>query len=107
MPETIRERATSLLILAGETISREALLRRLIQDLDRCYGILEESGFDSIAARWESRFGLRGRRVRVEMAGHVISGRAKGIDRDGALIVEKDDGERQRIVAGDVIPVED
>lgn len=106
MPETIREGATSILGLAKE-ISREALLKRLIQDLDRCYGILEESGFDSIAPRWEARFGLRGRRVRVEMESHIVRGRAIGLDRDGALIVEGEDGKRQRIVAGDVIPVEE
>jgi len=107
MPDGIRERATSLLILGEKIISREPLLRRLIQDLDRCYGILEESGFDSIAPRWEARFGLQGRRIKVEMTDHVVTGRAKGIDRDGALIVEKDDGGNQRIIAGDVIPLED
>ena len=41
------------------------------------------------------------------MTDQVLCGRAKGIDRDGALIVEDDDGMAQRIFAGDVIPLED
>lgn len=107
MPPEIRERATSLSALAGKSVSREGFLRRLLQDLDRCYGILEETGFAALAPRWDARFGLRGRRVRVEMTDRTIIGRAIGIDADGALIIELPDGGRQRIVAGDVIPVEE
>ncbi len=106
MPADIRERATSLSELAGAMVSREAFLLRLIQDLDRCYGILEESGFASLAPRWRARFGLRGRRVRVEMTERTVTGRALDIDADGALIIETPDGERQRILAGDVMPEE-
>jgi BirA family transcriptional regulator, biotin operon repressor / biotin---[acetyl-CoA-carboxylase] ligase len=107
MPEVIRERATSILALTKNNIEREAFLERLIQDLDRCYGELEERGFDSLALRWEAFFGLRGKGVRVETIDRIIIGTAKGIDRDGALVVEDDRGERQRIVAGDVFPLED
>ncbi len=107
MPPGIRERATSVMAVTGHKVSREAFARRLIQDLDRCYGILEESGFDAVAPRWKARFELRGKRVRVEMADEVISGKAVEIDRDGALIVECAGGALQRIVAGDVVPIED
>jgi BirA family biotin operon repressor/biotin-[acetyl-CoA-carboxylase] ligase len=107
MPEEIRGRAGSLLELRGVGVDRESFIRRLIQDLDQCYGTLVESGFAAIAARWESYFALRNRRVRVDMIDQVLFGRAKGIDRDGALIVESDDGVARRIVAGDVIPLAD
>jgi BirA family biotin operon repressor/biotin-[acetyl-CoA-carboxylase] ligase len=106
MPETIRQHATSALIAGRKTIRREVFVQRLIQDLDRCYGILQESGFGALAPRWEARFGLRGSRVRVELMGGVIFGTARGIDGDGALIVEREDGNFERIVAGDVIPAE-
>jgi BirA family biotin operon repressor/biotin-[acetyl-CoA-carboxylase] ligase len=106
MPPEIRERATSLAVLAGAKISREDFLRRLIHHLDRCYGILEAAGFAEIAAHWDKRFDLRGRTVRVEMTDRTVVGRAVGLDRGGALIVETDDG-KERIVAGDVIPMEE
>lgn len=107
MPEEIRGRASSLLEIRGAAVERESFIRRLIHDLDRCYGMLQESGFAAIAALWESYFGLRRRLVRVEMIDQTLCGRAIGIDRDGALIVETEEGAKQRILAGDVIPVED
>jgi BirA family biotin operon repressor/biotin-[acetyl-CoA-carboxylase] ligase len=106
MPEPIRERATSILELTQQNVSRESLLRRLIQGLDRCYGELERSGFDALAQRWLAYFGWRGQRVQVGLLDQVSSGYAKGIDRDGALLIVDDDGVEQRVVAGDVTLLE-
>jgi BirA family biotin operon repressor/biotin-[acetyl-CoA-carboxylase] ligase len=106
MPAEIRERATSLSLVAGQRINREDFSRRLIQALDRCYAILEEEGFAALAPLWDARFGLRGRAVRVEMIDGSVTGRALGIDADGLLTVDCD-GALQRIVAGDVIPLDD
>jgi BirA family transcriptional regulator, biotin operon repressor / biotin---[acetyl-CoA-carboxylase] ligase len=106
MPEELRERATSLADATGEYVPRERLFARLIHDLDRCYGELEEAGFESLRPRWKAYFGLRGRKVCVEHNGQRIFGRAIDIDSEGGLIVEDDRGESRTIVAGDVIPVE-
>jgi BirA family biotin operon repressor/biotin-[acetyl-CoA-carboxylase] ligase len=106
MPEEIRARATSIVELTGKWLDRESFLRRLIHDLDRCYGELEEVGFGALAERWEGHFAWRGRLVRVELLEQRVTGRAKGIDRDGALLLEDDQGAVQRIIAGDVVPVE-
>lgn len=106
MPEELRQRATSLADLTGLNVSRESVLVRLIQDMDRCYGELEEGGFESLRPRWEAHFMLRHRLVRVELGAETQIGRAQGIDREGALILEDRDGRRHRIIAGDVIPLE-
>jgi biotin-(acetyl-CoA carboxylase) ligase len=44
--------------------------------------------------------------VRVDLLDQSVIGRAEGIDRDGALLLADDSGALQRIIAGDVIPVE-
>ena len=106
MAEEIRARATSIAELTGKLANRESFLGRLIQALDRCYGELEESGFEPMARRWSAHFALLGRRVRVELLDQVVSGRARGIDRDGALVIEDETGARHRVIAGDVIPLE-
>jgi BirA family biotin operon repressor/biotin-[acetyl-CoA-carboxylase] ligase len=106
MPQELRQGATSLLDLTRIEVNRESFLRRLIQDLDRCYGDLEQSGFEPLAPRWEAHFGLRGQRVRVELIDQVVVGRARGIAQDGALLVQGDDGTLQKVIAGDVIPLE-
>jgi BirA family transcriptional regulator, biotin operon repressor / biotin---[acetyl-CoA-carboxylase] ligase len=106
MPPEIRQRATSIADLTQREVDREGVLLRLIQALDRCYGELEEAGFETLRPRWEAYFSLRGRRVRVELLDQVLIGRARGIERDGALILEDEHGDLQNIYAGDVIPLE-
>lgn len=106
MPVPLRQRATSIAQLIGQAVARESVLRRLIQDLDRCYGELEACGFEGLRQRWEQRFVWRGRRVRVELGEEVMIGRAQGIEPSGALILEDEEGQRRSIVAGEVIPLE-
>lgn len=106
MPEEIRRRATSLLEITGKPVHRESFLQGLLQGIERCYGELERAGFAALAQRWQSYFAWRGRRVRVELLDQVTIGTAKGIDRDGALMLVDDHGIEQRILAGDVIPLE-
>ncbi len=105
MPETIRDKATSLLELTQRPVDRSAFAARLIHNLDQCYGSLEKSGFPGISSRWEGYFRLRGKQVRVEMPDGHTSGKALGIDMDGALILEGKGGDPERILAGDVIPI--
>ncbi|HEY3305940.1 MAG TPA: biotin--[acetyl-CoA-carboxylase] ligase [Candidatus Binatia bacterium] len=104
--EALRERATSLLILTGKPIDRTLFAGQLINDLDRCYGELEDKGFPWIAGRWEGFFDLRNRKVAVEIADQRLSGIARGIDGDGALILEEESGALRKIIAGEVIPIE-
>jgi BirA family biotin operon repressor/biotin-[acetyl-CoA-carboxylase] ligase len=106
MPESVRDRATSMADLNARSVARESVLVRLIHDLDRCYGELEENGFAALRPRWEGYFNLRGRAVRIELGDRALTGCAVGVDSDGALLVEDDRGRKHRIVAGDVIPLE-
>lgn len=106
MPEGIRKRATSLWTLTRKPVDRTAFAGQLIQNLDRCYGDLAAKGFAFTAQRWESYFRLKGETVRVESADQAFCGKALGVDSDGALLVQGEGGELQRVVAGDVNPVE-
>lgn len=108
MPEAIRESATSLMTLMEKPVDRCLFARRLIRDLDRCYGELESQGFAAIRQRWESFFKLKGKMAKVDMAGGEgeVVGKVRGIDVDGALILEDDTGELKKIVAGDVVPLQ-
>ena len=106
MPEEIRSRATSVLQLSGSPVSRECVLKRLIHDLDRCYGELEDFGFAPLAARWQARFGCA-----IGECGSNYSIKASSAWRAGSIEMARcyckmTSGTLQRIVAGDVIPVE-
>ena len=55
--------------------------------LDACEQF-RDHGLEPFAGGWRARDALRGRRVRVLSGGAPIDGTARGIDGDGALLVE-------------------
>ena len=102
LPKEIRGVATSLKIEMGQMISRKAFLPFFLQELERWYSIFIHGGSAVILEAWRGRAHLQGRRVRVASFGETLTGTAIDVDSDGALILETADGERKRVVAGDV-----
>jgi BirA family biotin operon repressor/biotin-[acetyl-CoA-carboxylase] ligase len=73
---------------AGSRIGRNALAAAL---LDSLYGVLREfpsRGFGPLADEWRCHDYLRGRPITVSGGPQVVSGVARGIGPDGALLVE-------------------
>ncbi len=103
LPEEFRHLATSLISHRGQPVDRVAFTQRLYSILE---GVLEahsEGGFAAIRARYENRFRMAGRRVRViGLAGDEIAGIVTGIASDGALLMDRDGGGNERVIAGDV-----
>ena len=63
-----------------------------------------EEGFPGVAAAWEGFAApLLGRPMTVSASGGTVTGIARGLDQDGALLLETEPGKPpRRIVAGDV-----
>lgn len=106
-PDEFRALATSVSSHAGRPVDRIAFAARLYDTLEAVLDLHAAGGFDPVRPRFEALFRMRGRRVRVldAVAGAgatALEGRADGIDADGALWIERDDGTRERVVAGDV-----
>ena len=80
---------------------RNEVAGRLIGDLMERLNRFAVEGARALVADWRSADALNGRLITVDAAGRRLSGRAAGIDRDGALRVELD-GRVERITAGDV-----
>jgi BirA family biotin operon repressor/biotin-[acetyl-CoA-carboxylase] ligase len=98
----IREVATSLKIEMGQTISRKAFLQSLLQELEEWYEIFLKEGATPVLKAWRERAQIKGRPVKVTSFGETLVGVAIDVDSDGALILETEQGERKRVVAGDV-----
>ena len=81
---------------------RAALAGALVNELALLFADYPQHGFAAYRNEWRAGDYLRGRAVRVDDAAGPISGKAVGIDADGALLVETAGGERRRVVAGDV-----
>ncbi|MFC1862414.1 biotin--[acetyl-CoA-carboxylase] ligase [Thermodesulfobacteriota bacterium] len=102
-PDDIKEKATSLFIEAGRHFSRSKLIGNYLKWHEKYYDELKIIGFSPVMKRWKALSNIAGKLVRVEMIDRDITGKVLGIDEDGALIVEDNDGISQRIFAGDVI----
>ena len=101
VPGEIRERAISVLIATGHRCDRVAVANSLFTRLNIRYDEIVTRGFAAVRPAWERYSGLTGKRVTVVDAGTREEGMVKGIDTDGALLLETSSGIR-RIIAGDV-----
>jgi len=98
----IREGATSLKIEMGQSISRKAFLQCLLQELEKWYEIFLKEGALPVLKTWRELAQIKGRPVKVTSFGETLVGVAIDVDPDGALILKTEQGERKRVVAGDV-----
>ncbi|HEX3036075.1 MAG TPA: biotin--[acetyl-CoA-carboxylase] ligase [Thermodesulfobacteriota bacterium] len=97
--------ATSLREVLGHEVDRVSFSADLINELDMWYTKFLKDGKPSIIKEWTERWGAINRRVQVKYNGKQVEGIAIGIDGNGYLLVKKDDGTTERIIAGDILLV--
>jgi BirA family biotin operon repressor/biotin-[acetyl-CoA-carboxylase] ligase len=102
-PREIGDRATSIEAELGRPIDRAPLIAEILAALAAMAGRFHRADYEHICQEWR-RFGaasLGGAPVRWQDRDRERRGRARDIDRDGALVVESDGG-MERLVAGEV-----
>lgn len=97
---TLMTPATSLKATLGREVPRLTLLASLLHHVEVRYESLRAGAL--LHAEWQTRLVTVGQTVRVTMPGRVLTGLATGVDADGALLVQRSDGEVERVLAGDV-----
>jgi BirA family biotin operon repressor/biotin-[acetyl-CoA-carboxylase] ligase len=105
-PSDLRYPATSVALEQGAPVSRLDFARALLRRLDHYYLLFLEQGFSPVISDWENLCDLMGMTVEVDCQDRIIRGRAEGIDEDGALLLRLPDGMRERVLAGDVRPLQ-
>lgn len=104
MPEEVRNRATSLLEMAGHLIDRVELLSALLSALDAEIAALERGA--SPVPRLAAVSALDGRHVTVDLGGDRLEGTAAGITEQGLLLLDTGAG-RVALAVGEVVSVRD
>jgi BirA family biotin operon repressor/biotin-[acetyl-CoA-carboxylase] ligase len=87
--------------LGVATCDRNQLAARLIAAAVDALMLFEHEGFRAFFGDWQDADVLRGQSVTVSGAGGEVSGRAAGVDSDGALLVETAAG-LKRFISGEV-----
>ena len=100
-PPDLREHAVSLRTAGGgELVSRESLAAHYVKRLGAVADLLARDGWIEVARAWLALApAALGRRVLVvpEPGGAQLAGTTAGLDRDGALLVERFDGSLLRV----------
>jgi len=105
-PEELNYPATSVLLETGGQVDRAVFVRAFLQRIDGYYGEFLTAGFVAIRRRWEALCDWMNARVQVDQGAGSLQGVVVGLDSDGALRLQLDNGTVERILAGDVRPIE-
>ena len=97
----VRRMSSTLAAAMGKPVDRTALLRTLLLELDLWYHRFLQNDADVLAA-WKELNVTLGHRVAVSAGSARLEGLARGVDAEGRLILELDDGTLRQVAAGDV-----
>ncbi|RPF55788.1 biotin--[acetyl-CoA-carboxylase] ligase [Aquisalibacillus elongatus] len=100
--ETVKEKATSLLIETGESFNLNEVLNGLLMNIERKYELFIEEGFHEIKHEWEQLAYKMGEWIIVkthkEWQAQLI-----GIHEDGALKVRDTDGQQHELYSAEIL----
>lgn len=102
LPDNLQMSATTLKEVLGKNVDREKLICVLLKEFEECYESFRGRKFKVLLGEWRKMAVVLGKKVEVVSFGESWVGRAIDIDESGALIVELEDGERKRVLSGDV-----
>jgi BirA family transcriptional regulator, biotin operon repressor / biotin---[acetyl-CoA-carboxylase] ligase len=101
-PEELAAQATCVMEETGIRVSRNQLLVEIIKGFEAAYQKILLGDIEIFHRRWNEACFILGKAVEIESTKGRIYGKALRIERDGALILETQDGDLRRVVAGDV-----
>jgi len=100
-PPELAAIAISVSQATGHPVDRDAFTLRLLEHLEKWLDLLFAAGPAPIIAAWSARSATLGRRVLVD-GPEPFCAVARAVDPDGALVVERDDGELVRVRSGEI-----
>ena len=105
-PPEMQGVATSIQGISGRPVDYELVLQTLVQNLSRWYGKFQTNRANNLAEEWCARSSYcKGKRIRVADDNGTFEGITKGLESDGGLVVELDNGDQKVIRAADISSV--
>lgn len=99
----LMQKATSVRLEAGKEISRPQLFLAVVNEFFSLYdAFVATLDFIPVAREYSKNSAILGKQIDILSFGKTESGVCIGFDKDGALILQLEDGKKKRVVAGDV-----
>ncbi len=99
--KTIGQPFTALEHISNQQVSRNKIAAVLTQGLLNLFSLYPQSGFKHWQAQWQLLHAYQDKKIRVQQSTGELNGVARGVDVDGALLLESDSG-LQKIISADV-----
>ena len=106
-PAGLRDRVTSLDLIAAGPIDRCDLARAMLAELDRWFADLSAWTGDDLRRAWLNRAAPLGGRIRLHHAGRLFSGHVIDLDPTASLVVQLDEGGRRLFDAASTTTVDE
>ena len=98
--------ATSIRMETGRVVSLRKARRLLIERLELRLDRAAEAGIGELQEAWRRADWLRGRSIRLTGVEPALEGRYLGLDEEGRLLAQAEDGSKRAFWSGDVERVE-
>jgi BirA family biotin operon repressor/biotin-[acetyl-CoA-carboxylase] ligase len=101
--ESVKGAVTSISAEMGHDVDRASFLARLLKEFESRYLLIESGEYEAVIREWKSLSCTLEHRVRINTMKATFEGEAIDIDEYGALLIRKDNGKIERVIAGDCI----
>jgi BirA family biotin operon repressor/biotin-[acetyl-CoA-carboxylase] ligase len=98
---TLQKEITSISTEVGHEVDRATFLARVLKEFENRYLLIESGEYEAIIREWKSLSCTLEHRVLITTMKNSFEGEAIDIDEFGALIIRKDNGKIERVIAGD------
>lgn len=106
-PSEIQQTATSLKKELEEDVSGPELVQEFLKIFEETYDEFKSGKFPEILGEWRRLSKTIGSYVEVrKQLGKIVRGEAIGINKDGALILELDNGKLRKVISGECLHIE-
>ena len=102
-PVDIASVATSMHVITGAYYKRAEIIADIWKAFEKYYDFfVQTENLVLMVDTYNQRLVNMDRRVMIEERGHQYEGTARGIDAEGGLLVERDDGTTTSVISGEV-----
>jgi BirA family biotin operon repressor/biotin-[acetyl-CoA-carboxylase] ligase len=98
----LRDVATSLKIETGKVYDRLQIMSSLFDLIEKWYEVFLRTGFSGLRETWLGYADILGKRIKWVFKDEFQTGIVSGIDDDGTIRMQGEDGASHSVIAGDV-----
>ncbi|ADZ09014.1 biotin/acetyl-CoA-carboxylase ligase [Methanobacterium lacus] len=103
LPSDLQKGATSLKNELNTEINGALLVQRFLQNFENIYNDFKDGKFPEILDEWRAMSSTIGTSVEVRTRGKRVQGYAVGINKEGILIIEMEDGSLRKMISGECL----